>query len=139
MSCCNNWPCLLQHVAASVPVSDFDGYFYEKPGISLGFSENDIGLGLTNADLTEDQNQPETGDDCSQCCENIDHDLGRQCYECVCLPPTVSRVSAMKSLAGWWNKNFKQLSGSFVLIYSITGDLWYWYIQASKVSQSAFA
>ncbi|KAL5280366.1 hypothetical protein ACFFRR_004386 [Megaselia abdita] len=93
------------HVAASVPVNDFDGYFYEKPGISLGFNENDIGLGLSNnADFIEDQNQPETEDVCSPCCETLNHDLGRQCDECVCLPPTPRREYlaplALKTLSG---------------------------------------
>lgn len=91
----------LQHVAASVPVSDFDGYFYEKPGISSGLIENDIGLGLnTNTDIIDDQDQPETEDVCAPCCENSGRDLGRQCDDCVCLPPPKLSNSILKTLTG---------------------------------------
>lgn len=95
-----SWSFFRQHVALSIPVNEFDGYFYEKPGISLGFNENDIGLGLNNnADFVEDQ--VETEDVCSPCCETLGHDLGSQCDECVCLPPPVnSPHGALKSLSG---------------------------------------
>lgn len=90
---------VLQHVAFSVPVNDFDGYFYEKPGISLGFNENDIGLGVNN----DDPNNTEIEDVCTPCCEkgNLDHDLGSQCDDCVCLtPPLTYQKDLLKTLGG---------------------------------------